>query len=426
MKILVLSNLYPPDVLGGYELGCRQAVDALLARGHEVRVLTSAPRRPVASAPHVLRNLRLTEIWSPYLFTHSAAVTNHLAQAEALRINAANCHALIREIEEFQPDVAYLWMIVGLGGLGLMGCLEHMNVPWVWHLMDCVPLSLCQAAHKINPVFAHQFERLLAKGTILSCSRQLINEIEIGGVHLGENVELVPNWVEGSLPPPRERYLTDGRLRIVTAAAQIVRGLDKGIDLLIEVAAALRERGYENFEVDIYGNISDPYFDGLIRSHDLEQHVRLRGPREQSDLIALLSDYDLFAFPTRSREPFGFVALEAAAQGCVPVMSQACGIAEWLVDGVHAIKAPRTIEGFTDTFARVMDGVVDLAAIGRRGAAVVRRDFHLDAIIPRIERSLVNAAALRGTDPAAASEAYHLALLAERLTRVLVQESQAA
>ena len=47
VKILVLSNLYPPDVIGGYELGCRQAVDALRALGHDVRVLTTAPRVPV-------------------------------------------------------------------------------------------------------------------------------------------------------------------------------------------------------------------------------------------------------------------------------------------------------------------------------------------------------------------------------------------
>src|SRR5207237_4333070 len=29
VKILVLSNLYPPDVIGGYELVCAQVVDAL-------------------------------------------------------------------------------------------------------------------------------------------------------------------------------------------------------------------------------------------------------------------------------------------------------------------------------------------------------------------------------------------------------------
>ena len=41
MKILVVSNLYPPHYVGGYELRCEVAVKALGARGHTVRVLTS-------------------------------------------------------------------------------------------------------------------------------------------------------------------------------------------------------------------------------------------------------------------------------------------------------------------------------------------------------------------------------------------------
>ncbi|MBU1727395.1 MAG: hypothetical protein KJ880_07180, partial [Candidatus Omnitrophica bacterium] len=41
MKILVISNYYPPRVIGGYELACREAVEGLRAKGHEVSVLTS-------------------------------------------------------------------------------------------------------------------------------------------------------------------------------------------------------------------------------------------------------------------------------------------------------------------------------------------------------------------------------------------------
>ena len=67
MKILVVSNLYPPDFIGGYELGCRQAVDVLRDRGHEVRVLTSTPRTPVPAAPHVRRRLKFNnDYWSGY------------------------------------------------------------------------------------------------------------------------------------------------------------------------------------------------------------------------------------------------------------------------------------------------------------------------------------------------------------------------
>ena len=51
MKVLAISNLYPPDLMGGYELGCRQMVEALCRRGHEVRVLTTVPRVPASSMP---------------------------------------------------------------------------------------------------------------------------------------------------------------------------------------------------------------------------------------------------------------------------------------------------------------------------------------------------------------------------------------
>ena len=44
MKILVVSNFYPPHHIGGYELGCRDVVEKLRARGHTLRVLTSSFR----------------------------------------------------------------------------------------------------------------------------------------------------------------------------------------------------------------------------------------------------------------------------------------------------------------------------------------------------------------------------------------------
>src|SRR5438552_16762715 len=40
MRILVVSNLYPPDVLGGYELLCAGAAERWARQGHHVTVLT--------------------------------------------------------------------------------------------------------------------------------------------------------------------------------------------------------------------------------------------------------------------------------------------------------------------------------------------------------------------------------------------------
>lgn len=425
MRVLVLSNLYPPDCIGGYEMGCRQVVEALGDRGHSVRVLTSVPRTPVPSEPGVHRRLRLADIWSHYLFAKGAPVTAHLTQSESHRINASNVHALLEELEDFQPDVVYVWMLAGLGGLGLMACLHHRKVPWVWHLMDDVPLMLCKSAGKLVPTFAREFSRQL-QGHYLACSQQLVDEIESGGVPLGGRVEIIPNWVRGPIGLPRPTYLDDGRLRIISAAGLIERQVDKGIDILIDAAAQLRSLGHDRFSVDIYGRVTDPHFPGLIHRHGLEDHVTLKGPRTQAELSDLYAASDVFAFPTHTREPFGFAPLEAAARGCVPIMTEVCGIGEWLVHGVHCLKVPRTAAAFAATFAAILDGRIDPAPIGRRAASVVRRDFQLDAILPRIEHALIESSGQDRTGAGSAEDAYRMAVLAEKLARVLIQETLVA
>ena len=425
MKILVLSNLYPPDVIGGYELGCRQAVDALLAVGHEIRVLTTAPRVPVEPETHVLRTMRLVDAWSDYHFKRNAVVTNLLEQGESLRVDAFNIHALLAELEDFQPDVVYVWMLVGIGGLGLMACLNHLSMPWVWHLMDNVPLMLCRSGGRVVPAFAREFNRQL-KGSYIACSTQLLDEIEAGGIELNDRVVVLPNWIDGPARCARTDYLRDGTLRIVTAAGLIDRQADKGIDILIEAAARLRDGGHEAFTVEVYGRSTDGYAAHLIHQFGMESRVFLRGSISQSELSDCFEQADVFAFPTRAREPFGFAPLEAAARGCVPVISQTCGLAEWFVHGVHLLKSERTAEGFARVFAAILDGSIDVASIGRRAAGIIRREFHIDLIAPKICEVLELAAGRPRIGAGTAAEAYRLARLAEKLSRVLIQESLCA
>ena len=131
-------------------------------------------------------------------------------------------------------------------------------------------------------------------------------------------------------------------------------------------------------------------------------------------------------FPTLEREPFGLVPLEAAARGCVPLISRRCGIAEWLVHGVHCLKADRTPDAFARAFADVLERRIDLEPLARRGAAAAWRDFHLDAILPRIERLLHKAARTPRGIAGSPDDAYRLARMAEQLTASLLQEALSA
>ncbi|GAC1466502.1 MAG: hypothetical protein NVSMB9_07140 [Isosphaeraceae bacterium] len=426
MKILVISNLYPPDTIGGYELGCSQVVEALGARGHEVRVLTSAPRSPLNAQPHVIRTLKLSDLWDYYTESHSAQVTLRLRETEAFQVSAFNVHGLLTVLEDFEPDVVYAWMLVGVGGLGLMACLQHLRIPWVWHLMDEVPSKLCTVHYQVPPPLAREFARQI-RGTFLACSQQLIDEIARSGIDLGDRVEILPNWIHGPLPTPRTTfYRGGGLLRIAAAAAVIDRNYDKGIDLLIEAAASLRDEGFSEFRLDVFGKVTDHHYADLIRSHELSEQVRLLGPCSHKKLTSTFEDYDVFAFPGRTSEPFGFAPLEALGRGCVPVVNRRAGNSEWLVHGVHCLKVTRRAESFASQFRQILDGKIPLEPIARRGQHAVGRDFHLNTLAPAIERALLDAAGRSRSGAGSPEDVYRLAILAEKLCGLLIQEAHCA
>jgi glycosyltransferase involved in cell wall biosynthesis len=421
MKILVLSNLYPPDFVGGYEVACQHVVEALRSRGHDVRVLTAVPRVPTVDPAYVLRRFRVREVFDEHFERLNHHLTLRMELAAARLVDSHNTYVLISELERFAPDVVYLCNLDGLGGLGLVGCLEYLKVPWVWQLGDSNPPWMCSTWRGIVPQLTREFERQ-CRGHFIVVSQCLQEEIADLGVRLGGHVEIIPNWVSGAHPGPRDSYYRGGHLRIASAGA-IAR--HKGVHILVDAAKLLIEAGYDNFSVDIYGKTQD---ESIVRSvRELQDdRVRVMGPRSHAEVARLLTEYDVFAFPTWEREPFGMAPLEAAAAGCVPIITHVCGIAEWWVDRVHCIKIERTPEALTAALREILDGDLEVEPLARRTAAIARRDFHLDRVILKIEAVLGRAArtdrADGGHGAGSPADAYRLASLADRVTRTLIQE----
>lgn len=96
MRILVLSDLYPPVAFGGYELDCHSFVEGMRAN-HEVLVLTSDLDRDAASPEaHVRRELP----WA------GRGRVRETVAAGRSALRAARTTA--RTVEEFQPDLVYV------------------------------------------------------------------------------------------------------------------------------------------------------------------------------------------------------------------------------------------------------------------------------------------------------------------------------
>jgi hypothetical protein len=100
VRILVVTNLYPPNAVGGYERLCALVASGLSRRGHRVSVLTSdyGTLRPEHEELPVERSLRILvsseNIYQP--FAGSAA--------ERVTINQHNLSWIARKLETEKPD----------------------------------------------------------------------------------------------------------------------------------------------------------------------------------------------------------------------------------------------------------------------------------------------------------------------------------
>ncbi|MFL5844066.1 MAG: glycosyltransferase family 4 protein [Solirubrobacteraceae bacterium] len=413
MRILTITNLYPPDVIGGYEIGCRQMVEALRRRGHTVEVVTSTPRWPVPAMAGVERSLRATEWYTRGERGQVDAGVARVMDVQARGVMAGNVQVITEAIARVCPDVVYLWNVMHIGALGVTAALAHLQVPVLWHLMDDVPRAMVTQAEKPPATAVAQLLSHRMRASYVACSTRLVDEIAAAGYDFDGRLSILPNWVE----QPRERaraWYPDAApgLRVI-AAGQL--NPNKGIDLILQAVKMLLDSGRSGFTIDLIGDDLNDRYHRLILEDGLTQHVRLRGMLEHASLVEEFWNYDMFLFPTWRREPFGFAPLEAAARGCVPVISNDCGLAEWLVDSVHAIKIERSAPAVAAALGAALDGRCDLPGIGRRAQRMARTDLSVDRIAPEVERLMGVAQDLPARRPGSADQAYVLARLAERL-----------
>lgn len=387
-------------------------VDALEAAGHEVVVLTGRGG-PRCAAGRVRRELHLVDLlFEPWPAHRATPATRALRHLEGRDVSSHNVGVLLDVISDVEPEVVYLWNLRGIGATGIVAALAQLQLAVTWHLMDAAPLELLDPLG--TTAFAVTPSALAGalRATYVACSSRLVQEIEGQGFPLAPR-RLVPGWLTDR-PVPTRRYFPqhDGLLRIVSAG-QLAR--HKGIHVILDAVRELIGRGYAEFHVDIYGKGERSQYEQVLHGLGIEHLVTLKGPIPQAELIDRYTEYDLFLFPTWQREPFGFAPLEAAAQGCVPVISADCGAAEWLVAGVDCLKRRPHASDFADLIATVLDGGLDLREFAERSSRSVRREFAITNFVPAVEAAFDEARALPSAPPAPPDRVLMVAELAERL-----------
>jgi glycosyltransferase involved in cell wall biosynthesis len=150
----------------------------------------------------------------------------------------------------------------------------------------------------------------------------------------------------------------------------------------------LKNSGFDNFSIDIYGDGDLEMYVDIAKSLQVSNLVSFYGPKSHNELIQLYISYDAFLFPTWEREPFGFAPIEAAALGCIPIITSTCGVAERLIHNVNCLKIKRVPDSLFNAMKLFCMGQVDFQAVGKNAIAITREDLSFDSCINSINQVL--------------------------------------
>ena len=103
---------------------------------------------------------------------------------------------------------------------------------------------------------------------------------------------------------------------------------EKGLDLLLDSLAQLRSRGLQPRLTIVGSGPELTAMQKLSESLGLRDQVEFAGPKLGAELVEIFRQHNILIVPSRYDEPFGVVALEGIAGGCVVVGSSGGGLPE--------------------------------------------------------------------------------------------------
>ena len=158
VRILAISDLYPPDIRGGAEISTSEAVDGLRERGHEVVVATGASGPALAHVRCCLE-YRPSPRWQGGRVLAGSLAGRSAVPPRLLQPAERGCPCSL--LAELVPDVVYVGGIGGVGPCSILRALRDQPAPVVAHLRDYWLLTLLYGGSEFSGLRLPWLKRLL-------------------------------------------------------------------------------------------------------------------------------------------------------------------------------------------------------------------------------------------------------------------------
>src|ERR1700693_1422490 len=288
MKILFSSYAFEPSV-GGIESVSKILAQKFAAAGEQVHVITESPGDAIPSANYRLtRRPSITEI------------LRLLGRCDLFFQNNISLRSLIPALLARQPTlvVHQTWLQNVRGGIGWQNRLKQALLRFVTNVA-------------ISQAIRDHIARLRKNGPAGGAPALQFPVSVIGNSYDDAVFYSVPNIA---------------RDHAIVFVGRLVS--DKGVDLLLSALEILRHDGLSPGLTIVGSGSEENTLRRLTTELGLDRQVAFAGQKSGAALAETLNQHRILAVPSRWAAPFGVVALEGIACGCVVVGSQDGGLKE--------------------------------------------------------------------------------------------------
>jgi glycogen(starch) synthase len=371
MKILMVSWEYPPVVIGGLGRHVHHLATDLVAAGHEVVVLS---RRPTDTDPSTHPT---TDTVDEGVRVIAAAQDPHEFSfgEDMMAWTLAMGHAMIRAgftLRDWQPDVvhAHDWLVAHPA----IALAEFFDVPLVStiHATEAgrhsgwVSGRVSRQVHALESWLVHESDSLI------TCSASMREEItRLFGPGLSE-ITVIPNGIDTHGWPFAKRRPRDGAPELLYFGRL---EYEKGVHDAIAALPRIR-RAHPGTTLTIAGDGTQlDFLKETARRHRVLKATNFVGRVDHSQLLTLLHRADAAVLPSHY-EPFGIVALEAAATGTPLVTSNVGGLGEAVIDGDTGLSfPPRDVAALAKAVCATLDDPASAQQRAEEARARLTGDF---------------------------------------------------
>jgi glycosyltransferase involved in cell wall biosynthesis len=349
-RVLICTNAFPPNFIGGAELIAYAQAQAMRSRGAEVVVFAGDP--DMARARYSMREEHYNGLRTIRVVLHPK---DYSAEFISFSHQPVEDH-FAKVAGEFSPDVVHFHNVIGLS-VGLIHTARRKNIPTVLTVHDhwgfcfrntltrrngdfCQDTSECAKCMALvgdgggrqipirlrNDFVWLQFRQV---DVLISPSRYLAQTYQAAGIG-HDRFRVIPNGISVGKFDAHRRDPGRGVLRLSFIG---YLGSHKGVHLLIDAMTSIP--AVVPVQLDIFGEGDQRFvMEERIRMLGQGDRILLRGKISNEDIPHVLQQTDVLLLPSVWPENQPVSITEAMASRIPVIASRVGGVPELVRDGV--------------------------------------------------------------------------------------------